>query len=187
MPAKPRGSASGEPQAASAARPAMSMPARPRMSLPNKIAEQAAANSTTRSLRPDPAVKLRMEPAAISGEDRASMPRAPIAPPFVTTKDSAAPAHALREREVLAKLEAELRALEGKTAWAILGLSQGADADEIKRAFFDASKRYHPHLFARYGEPEIKRVVTELFISHKRAYATMQKSIARPSRLGGTK
>jgi hypothetical protein len=157
------------------------------MSLPNKIAEHAAANSTTRSLRPDPAAKLRIDPAAISGEDRSSTPRAPIAPPFVATTENANPTPDLREREVLAKLEAELRALEGKTAWAILGLSQGADADEIKRAFFDASKRYHPHLFARYAEPEIKRVVTELFIAHKRAYGTMQKSIARPSRLGGMK
>jgi hypothetical protein len=30
-------------------------------------------------------------------------------------------------------------------------------------------------LFARYAHPEIKNVVTELFIAHKRAFTTMTK------------
>jgi hypothetical protein len=79
------------------------------------------------------------------------------------------------ELELLELLKAELEQLDEKTAWAVLGVSQGADASTAKRAFFDASKRYHPHLFARYAHPEIKRVVTELFIAHKRAFTTMTK------------
>jgi hypothetical protein len=81
-----------------------------------------------------------------------------------------------REQELLDRLQKELRALDSKTPWGILGVSQGADLTEAKLAFFDASKRYHPHLFARYAAAEIKPLVTQLFIAHKRAYDTMLKS-----------
>jgi DnaJ-class molecular chaperone len=80
------------------------------------------------------------------------------------------------ELALLAKLRAELQGLSEKTAWELLGISQGADAAQCKAAFHQASKRYHPHLFARYADPEIKQVVTELFIAHKRAYTTLIKS-----------
>lgn len=86
-----------------------------------------------------------------------------------------APGHDPKELALLSKLQQELAQLESKTPWAVLGVSQGADAEQVKAAFFQASKRYHPHLYARYAHPEIKRVVTELFIAHKRAYATMTK------------
>lgn len=79
------------------------------------------------------------------------------------------------EVALVERLKVELKQIDEKTAWAVLGVSQGADAPTIKKAFYDASKRYHPHLFARYAHPEIKRVVTELFIAHKRAFTTMTK------------
>jgi hypothetical protein len=80
-----------------------------------------------------------------------------------------------RELALLDQLQKELQQLASKPVWAVLGVSQGADNAEVKAAFFQASKRYHPHLFARYAHPEIKRVVTELFIAHKRAYTSMLK------------
>lgn len=80
------------------------------------------------------------------------------------------------ELSVVARLTGELGELAAKTPWSVLGVSQGADASELKSAFFAASKRYHPHLFARYAHPEIKRLSTELFIAHKRAYTTLLKS-----------
>ncbi len=79
------------------------------------------------------------------------------------------------ECALLMKLEEELRSLANKTPWAVLGVTQGSTHDEIKTAFFAASKRYHPHLFSRYQMPEIKRTVTELFIAHKRAYSSLEK------------
>ena len=81
-----------------------------------------------------------------------------------------------KELALLAQLRAELQSLGTKTAWEMLGISQGADLATAKAAFHQASKRYHPHLYARYADPEIKMVVTELFIAHKRAYTTLIKS-----------
>jgi hypothetical protein len=89
---------------------------------------------------------------------------------------SAAPGIDPLEQELLDRLRTELRALDSKTPWGILGVSQGADLTDAKLAFFAASKRYHPHLFSRYAAAEIKQLVTQLFIAHKRAYDTMLKS-----------
>lgn len=87
----------------------------------------------------------------------------------------AAPSYDPAELALLGQLKQELSQIAEKTAWATLGVSQGADPAQLKAAFFQASKRYHPHLFARYAHPEIKRIVTELFIAHKRAFTTMTK------------
>jgi hypothetical protein len=87
------------------------------------------------------------------------------------------------ERELLATLEVELAAVESQPPWTVLGISQGADEATARTAFFAASKRYHPHAFARYALPEIKTVVTKLFIVYKRAFTTMTKT-ARGGRNG---
>ena len=81
-----------------------------------------------------------------------------------------------QELAVIERLRSELKALDAKTPWAILGVSQGTALAEAKLAFFNASKRYHPHLFARYAAPEIKQLVTQLFIAHKRAFDALKKS-----------
>jgi hypothetical protein len=124
--------------------------------------------------------------------------RGPSAPPRVSAQPKAAvtskaaparasvvekpakPTYTAAELDLLAQLKKQLAHVEEQTAWAVLGVSQGADPDRVKAAFFDASKRYHPHLFARYAHPEIKRVVTELFIAHKRAFTTMTKLSKKP-------
>jgi hypothetical protein len=117
--------------------------------------------------------------SAISALRAASGPPTSPKQPVVVAKpvtSRAAPLHSPAELALLAQLRAELVQLADKTAWAILGVSQGADHATVKTAFFQASKRYHPHLFARYAHPEISRTVTELFIAHKRAYASMTKT-----------
>ncbi|HEX2676645.1 MAG TPA: PilZ domain-containing protein [Polyangiales bacterium] len=83
------------------------------------------------------------------------------------------------ERDVLAKLGAELRALANKAPWQVLGVAQDCDAETLKQAFFQASKRYHPHQYAKYRHPKINPIVTELFIAHKRAYTSLTKALAK--------
>lgn len=122
------------------------------------------------------AERKRLTSALPSG--RTSLRPRPSPPPGAAVPAHAAPAKPAfdpKELALLEQLKQELAQAEEKTAWAVLGVSQGADPDRVKAAFFQASKRYHPHLFARYAHPEIKRVVTELFITHKRAFTTMTK------------
>jgi Tfp pilus assembly protein PilZ len=81
-----------------------------------------------------------------------------------------------KERELLERLRAELAALQSQPPWTVLGISQGSDAATAHQAFLAASKRYHPHVYARYALPEIKDTVTQLFIACKRAYTTLTKT-----------
>jgi PilZ domain len=135
---------------------------RPRASPPPKAATPSKASPPLTASQPS------KTPAAASTQHSRS-PARPAAPAFEPS-----------ELALLEKLEQELAQVEEKTAWAVLGVSQGAEPERIKTAFFQASKRYHPHLFARYAHPEIKRVVTELFIAHKRAFTTMTKLNKKP-------
>ena len=121
--------------------------------------------------------RKRISGALQSG--RTSLRPRPSPPPRAAVPSKAAPpaqpAFDPREVALLEQLKQELAQVADKTSWAVLGVSQGADPEKLKEAFFQASKRYHPHLYARYAHPEIKRVVTELFIAHKRAFTTMTK------------
>jgi hypothetical protein len=116
--------------------------------------------------------------------ERKSIVHEPIAPDFNPrerkSSDPAAVVVTPQERAMLEQLRAQQQALGGKTPWEVLGISQGADPEQAKRAFFAASKRYHPHLFARWNDPEIKRIVTELFIAHKRAYTSLERTNKGP-------
>jgi Tfp pilus assembly protein PilZ len=128
--------------------------------------------------RVDKALALR----AASQRPTATVTPKPSKPPKTSTLTAASPTPEVsaEERSMLDKLQGELKTLAGKPPWETLGISQGATSDEARAAFFAASKRYHPHLFSRYQMPDIKRVVTDLFITHKRAYDSMlRKPTAR--------
>jgi hypothetical protein len=123
---------------------------------------QARANERGRARSNEPAARESQEQVA----ERVTQPAKPQP---AATPDP-------KEHELLAKLKAELAAVESQPPWTILGISQGADEATARTAFFAASKRYHPHAFARYALPEIKTVVTKLFIVYKRAFTTMTKT-----------
>jgi hypothetical protein len=166
---------------------------------------QSLAGQRSRDTRPQAAAANAEIPAGAPAADaRRALPTRAAANDLQapTQRPPASPAPGAKahidpkERELLEKLRIELHSLDAKTAWGVLGLSQGAELAQAKTAFFEASKRYHPHLYARYAAPEIKQVVTELFIAYKRAYMTMLKSgqtqrasapaVARSSRQPGT-
>jgi len=141
------------------------------------IAEQPSKRPVTST----PSTPSAREVAQPSRPAKATTPSGSA--PTTTPKASAPAVAAIApaEQALLDTLRSELRALDAKPPWSILGVSQGVDLAQAKLAFFEASKRYHPHLFARYAAPEIKQVVTQLFITHKRAYDTLRKS-GKPQR-----
>jgi hypothetical protein len=154
---------SGRPLATSAAGTVNS--ARPLANSARPANTQSAKPVPERS--PAPATSLSPKPAP----ERSPAPATSLSPK--------PPAIDPNEELMLDRLRSELRDTEARTPWAVLGISQGADSAQAKKAFFDASKRYHPHLYARYATPAIKQVVTDLFIAHKRAYTTMLKTAQR--------
>ncbi len=116
---------------------------------------------------------LRHERASAAAAAPASGTRtkskAPAAPPDPATKALAA-----ERARTLKQLERELAALREKTPCAILGIAPDAGPEAARHAFLLASKRVHPHVYARLDSPQISALATEIFIAHKRALTKLQ-------------
>lgn len=81
---------------------------------------------------------------------------------------------AQRRQNTLRELEHDLQAQRDKSPWALLGLTPDAPPEDVRRAYLQQSKRYHPHVYAHLDSPEITQAATELFIAQKRAYTALQ-------------
>ncbi len=177
QPAAPPLTSYAPPKPNEPARTAPNAPAQP--AAPPPLAPTVASRSGPAQTAPAASSRAASTPAAPS--------RAAPAPGAASRADPAPPAPAIdpQEVEMLARLRAELAALERQPPWTVLGISQGAEEEAAREAFFTASKRYHPHLYARHALSEIKEVVTQIFILYKRAFTTMTKT-ARAGRAAGS-
>jgi hypothetical protein len=114
-------------------------------------------------------------PGARPSASRPSPP--PRAPRSVKSGTRQRRQHWLEQRpQMIARLERELVAIEGKSPWALLGVEPNADLQTTHSAFLKLCKRYHPHAFARFDCAEISQMATQLFIAHKRAYTKLTSS-----------
>jgi hypothetical protein len=87
--------------------------------------------------------------------------------------------------QIATELRGELAKLQGKTAWTTLGVEADAPLDGAKKAFLRASKRFHPHKFARHNSDEITKLATEVFIAYKRSYSVLTKLAPRGAAAAG--
>jgi DnaJ-class molecular chaperone len=67
-------------------------------------------------------------------------------------------------------LHAQLAELD---LWDVLGLSRGASASEVKRAYLTAAKRLHPDHLMRLGLHDLKEVANEVFTRIARAHEVL--------------
>jgi tetratricopeptide (TPR) repeat protein len=106
---------------------------------------------------------------------------------MVPTTRSSLPAQAdpAANRAVIDRLENELAALREADALRVLGIDASADDAAIRRAYLVTSKRYHPHTFARYHSPEIRKLATEAYVLVQRAYAQLSNSPRMPAHEAG--
>jgi uncharacterized protein (TIGR02266 family) len=112
------------------------------------------------------------------GDARRSPPAAAPDPPRPARPPDAeetAPRRSAEQNEMIRRLRTELNRIKAQDELAILGLDQ-PDAQAAKRAFHRLSKRYHPDTFGKYGDPEIDRLATEIFIVMKRALTRVRQT-----------
>ncbi len=74
----------------------------------------------------------------------------------------------MSEKQIFDHLRARLREYDPKRPLAVLGLSQEATREEIRRAFLEAVKVYHPHRFVRCSG-DVQRLANDLFILMSKA------------------
>ena len=87
-----------------------------------------------------------------------------------------------RAREVLAEMQ--LRISQGPTS--ALGIGEIVTPDEVRAAFLQLTKQFHPARFGRMST-ELQRLANEVFLGIKSAHDHMLKVLGAPPRGGTTR
>jgi hypothetical protein len=138
------------------------------------LIETALASANQR----DPSKESPLPGAAASGPVAAGGPAE--RPPSLA--DGAEVSEA--ERELTGALTAELAALRRLNPFQVLGLGYEAGDAEIRAAFGELTKRYHPDRYTRFASIELRQLAAEIFILIRDAYRRIGDPAARAQALG---
>jgi hypothetical protein len=83
-------------------------------------------------------------------------------------------------KSVLETLHAELFRRRQLDDYGVLDLQPGAGDAEIRAAYLQLSRRFHPHRYARYEHAEYREVATELYVLVQRAFARLSRESRMP-------
>ena len=114
--------------------------------------------------------KVRAQSAGIAAQP-APQPRAP------NVDEGADVAEA--EIELKRALEAEAESLRKLNPFLVLGVGYETSDAEVRAAFGELTKRYHPDRFARYQSATLRQVAAEIFILIRDAYRKLADSDSR--------
>src|SRR6185436_14028293 len=85
------------------------------------------------------------------------------------------------ERDLIKALVSEAESMKKLNPFLVLGVGYEATDAEVRAAFGELTKRYHPDRFARYESAELRNVAEEIFISIRDAYRRLADATARAS------
>ncbi|MDQ3341891.1 MAG: hypothetical protein M4D80_42635, partial [Myxococcota bacterium] len=77
---------------------------------------------------------------------------------------------AAAETDLIRALVAEADSLKKLNPFLVLGIGYEANDNDVRAAFGELTKRYHPDRFARYESTELRNVAAEIFILIRDAY-----------------
>jgi len=83
------------------------------------------------------------------------------------------------EQELIKALMSEAESLKKLNPFLVLGVGYEASDAEVRAAFGELTKRYHPDRFARYESIELRQVAAEIFILIRDAYRRLVDAAAR--------
>jgi DnaJ-domain-containing protein 1 len=116
-----------------------------------------------------------------------------ITPPREISGAHAMPSGATDPAAMRRQIEAKAKVVELESLFAVLGLTDVASKDQIKAAYFDAAKRYHPDRLTSLGLEALRPEVEKIFRRVSEAYGTLmddgqreayKKSLAKPGGSG---
>ncbi|MEZ4362196.1 MAG: DnaJ domain-containing protein [Kofleriaceae bacterium] len=87
------------------------------------------------------------------------------------------------EGELVSALSSEIDSLRRLNPFQVLGLGYEATDADVRIAFAELTKRYHPDRFARYQSPEPRRLAAEIFIVIRDAYRKVGDTQTRAATL----
>jgi hypothetical protein len=83
------------------------------------------------------------------------------------------------EDELLAALEAEAESLRKLNPFLVLGVGYETTDADVRAAFGELTKRYHPDRYARYQSPKLRQIAAEIFILIRDAYRKLADPAGR--------
>ena len=92
------------------------------------------------------------------------------------------------EHELVAALEAEAESLKKLNPFLVLGVGYETTDSDVRSAFGELTKRYHPDRFARYQSTKLRQIAAEIFILIRDAYRKLADADSRAqlrSTMGG--
>nr|HEX4313056.1 DnaJ domain-containing protein [Kofleriaceae bacterium] len=87
------------------------------------------------------------------------------------------------ENELIAALISEAESLRKLNPFLVLGVGYEATDADVRAAFGELTKRYHPDRFARYESADLRKVAAEIFILIRDAYRKISDEPTRAAAL----
>lgn len=88
------------------------------------------------------------------------------------------------EQDLVKALLSEAESLRKLNPFLVLGVGYEASDADVRAAFGELTKRYHPDLFARYESAELRQVAAEIFILIRDAYRKLGDETGRAQAVG---
>ncbi|MCG3173414.1 MAG: Chaperone protein DnaJ [Myxococcota bacterium] len=118
-------------------------------------------------------------PLMTASSPAAEPPPLPAGPPPLRKRESSSQPPPLGERVLRERLAQRAMELRRKNLYQILGLKREAGEAEIRRAYFEQAKEFHPDRYASAVSSEIKALAAEIYGLVTKAYETLSDHAAR--------
>jgi hypothetical protein len=135
-------------------------------------------------LAPIPTGSVWMIESALASEARreSGAPAEPLKTgPVPTVTEGADVSEA--EAELIRALTAEAESMKKLNPFLVLGVSYEVNDGEVRAAFGELTKKYHPDRFARYESTQLRSVAAEIFILIRDAYRKLGDAAGRTQAL----
>jgi hypothetical protein len=148
------------------------------------VTEPQRGSGVELKLAPIPAGTTWMIESALAAEKKRSQPNTGVPLGHMPTQPSGPVAAiggdlAEAETELVRALSAEVESLKKLNPFLVLGIGYEAGDNDVRAAFGELTKRYHPDRFARYESPELRTIAAEIFILIRDAYRRVCDEAAR--------
>jgi len=135
--------------------------------------ESALASESKRRNTPVAGVPVAGGVVPTSGGAVVGVPSGPI--PSISESEDVVAA----EQDLVKALLSEAESLKKLNPFLVLGVGYEATDGDVRAAFGELTKRYHPDLFARYESTELRAVAAEIFILIRDAYRKLGDEASR--------
>ncbi len=120
---------------------------------------------------------LQSEQRVRAASENAEAKAASVVTPIPGLNDSADLSNA--ENALVATLKSELESLRKLNPFQVLGVGYESGDAEVRSAFADLTKRYHPDRFSRYQSEALRKLAAEIFILIRDAYRRLGDAAGR--------